>query len=460
MKRKFLISLLVFAGILLATPVVYSQQTEDDESGEVQSTQSKYGQDSATCVMKLSLYREFYKQWKKNGYKGPTINDAIAPWRWAFLNCPRSTKNIYIDGANILEYMINNAESDEKRDKLIDTLMMMYDQRIKYFDQEGYVLERKGYDLYRLRTKDYEDAYNIFKKSVELRGNKTSAPILIYYFRTTIKMATTGKIDSVLIVEAYDKVSNILEYNIEKLKNKGKSTEALENVQNNIDGTFEPFATCDDLIAIYSTKFKENPEDIELLKKITDKLDEHKCNETELFFNTSIKLYDLEPSPESALFIGKMYINKKNYSKALEYLNEATAIEDTASIADVYYYMAFCHQQLKNKQSARSNALKSLKHEPDNGDAYILIGDLYASSSEECAENELAKRSVYWAAVDKYYKAKSVDPDVKDIASERIRAYSQYFPNTETIFFHNYEKGDKYTVGCWINETTTIRSSD
>lgn len=460
MKRKFLISLLVFAGVLLASPVVFSQETEDGEGSEVQSSESKYGQDSATCVMKLSLYREFYKQWKKNGYKGPTINDAIAPWRWTFLNCPRSTKNIYIDGAHILEYMINNAESDESRDKLIDTLMMMYDQRIKYFKQEGYVLERKGYDLYRLRTKDYENAYHIFDKAIELRENKTSSPVLIYYFRTTIKMATTNKIDSAVVVDAYDQVSNIIEYNIEKLNTKGKSTEAWESVSNHVEDLFEPFATCKDLVAIFSKKFEENPDDIELLKKITDKLDEHKCNDTELFFETSVKLYDLEPSPESALFIGKMYINKKEFATALEYLGEATSIEDTASLADIYYYTSLCHQQLKNKQSARSNALKSLKYEPQNGQAYILIGDLYASSSDDCAENDLAKRAVYWAAVDKYYKAKSIDPEVEDIANERIRAYSQYFPNTETIFFHNFEKGDTYTVGCWINEKTIVRSSD
>ncbi len=29
----------------------------------------KYGADSVKCVMELSLYREFYKQWKASKYK-------------------------------------------------------------------------------------------------------------------------------------------------------------------------------------------------------------------------------------------------------------------------------------------------------------------------------------------------------------------------------------------------------
>ena len=45
-----------------------------------QDNGSRYGKDSATCIMNLSLYREFYKQWKNSHYKNNTINDAIGPW--------------------------------------------------------------------------------------------------------------------------------------------------------------------------------------------------------------------------------------------------------------------------------------------------------------------------------------------------------------------------------------------
>ena len=85
---------------------------------------------------------------------------------------------------------------------------------------------------------------------------------------------------------------------------------------------------------------------------------------------------------------------------------------------------------------------------------------MYATSAKECGDNDLTNRVAYWAAVDKYYKAKSVDPSVEDLANTKINTFSQYFPAHETIFFYDLKKGDSYTVGCWINETTTVRTSD
>jgi hypothetical protein len=94
---------------------------------------------------------------------------------------------------------------------------------------------------------------------------------------------------------------------------------------------------------------------------------------------------------------------------------------------------------------------------PAWGDPYILIGDAYARS-KNCFENEFEKTTIYWAAVDKFMKAKTVDPETEEKANERIDTYPKYFPDVETIFFYSLQEGDSYTVGCWINETTKVRS--
>ncbi len=86
-----------------------------------------------------------------------------------------------------------------------------------------------------------------------------------------------------------------------------------------------------------------------------------------------------------------MYINAKNYELALKYLEEATAIEDTEKLADAYYYIAFCQQMQGNKIQARANALKAIENNTNYGDPYILIGDLYAASSNECSADDLEK---------------------------------------------------------------------
>ena len=161
----------------------------------------KYGQDSARCVMELSLYREFYRQ--------KSIPDAIRHWRWVFNNCPIATQNTYIDGVKIIKYLISNEKDKANKLKYIDTLMLVYDNRIKYFpnnhkthkNQIGYILGRKGVDLIKLSPGRFEDAYTIFKESVELEGNKSKSVVLVYYFRSSISMVKKGKAEKSIIVE-------------------------------------------------------------------------------------------------------------------------------------------------------------------------------------------------------------------------------------------------------------------
>ena len=99
--------------------------------------QSKFGTDSLLCIENLSLFREYYKQ--KN------YVDALKPWRWTFNNCPASSGNIYKNGPKIIKARMKIDKVNKSA--YIDTLMMIFDQRIKYFGKEGYVLGLKGYEL-------------------------------------------------------------------------------------------------------------------------------------------------------------------------------------------------------------------------------------------------------------------------------------------------------------------------
>ena len=282
----------------------------------------------------------------------------------------------------------------------------------------------------------------------------------MYYFRSAISMARNGKADTALIVEAYDKSTEIIEHNMKKYEGQTKKLANWEIVQGNIELSFEPFATCDDLIRVYSAKFEESPDDLELLKKVTTMLDKKKCQDSELYFRASQKLYDLEPSPESAYLLGKMFLRDQDYATAIRYFNEVEGVEEQEVLSRAYKYTAEAYRAQRNYPAARNYARKALEITPNDGELYIIIGDLYAESAKECGNDELTQRVAYWAAVDKYIKAKQVDPDVAQVANNRITAYSVYFPSQETIFFYDLKEGDPYTVECWINETTTVRASD
>jgi tetratricopeptide (TPR) repeat protein len=437
MKKTVIISLLVLTSLTSS----YGQ---------------KFGEDSLACVEKLSLYIEDYKLWQEGTGNDATMKNMIRSWRWCFFNCSEASQNIYIHGVKIIKHMISEAKDSNIKNKLIDTLMMVYDQRIKLFNQEGKILGRKGVDLYKLRPESYNEAYEYLKKSVELEGNNSNSAVLVYYFRLAIKRVKDGLDEPSVIVDAYDQISDIVDYNI---KNNPRSKTNFENTKGNIETSFEPFATCPDLVRIYSKKFQETPENVDLLKKITKILSKKECTDDPLYFDATVKLYQIEPSPESAFLIGKMYLKKKEYEKAVTYLLEGESLEDEYDKADCFLLLAEAYRNLDQFAKARSYALKAIEIRPNDGNAYLLIGDLYASGAKSCGNNELTQKTAYWAAVDKYYMAKKVDPEMEEVANSRIATWSKYFPNSEVIFFHDLKEGDSYTVECWINEVTKVRAA-
>ncbi len=421
---------------------------------------SKYGEDSVKCIENNSLYYEFFKQWKASNYKNTAWKDAYKPWRWVFINCPASTKNIYLHGEKLVEEMLKSTTDKAKKDKYIDTLMMVYDRRIQYYGSEGYVLGKKGSDLYKLRPSDYEKSYNILKKSIELEGNESSGEAIIYYFRAAEKMVKAGKADSTVLVDIYDQTSAIIEHNLAKAQDEGEKAR-WENIRGNIELSFEPWAKCEDLISLYTIKFNDAPNDVELLKKITKILDKKNCTDSDLFFKATENLHKAEPSANTAELTGKMYIKRERFADAVPYLQEAIKLyDDDQERADVHFLLGNVFFQLKRFSEARAECYATLKVRPNDGKSYIVIGDLYAASAKDCGDGDFYSKVAYWAAVDKYFQARNVDPEVAELAQTKINTFTQYFPATEQIFFHDLKEGDSFTVECWINETTTVRSSD
>lgn len=467
MKAKILIAILsVFVGLTVLANTNNFDMTADEvnENSSIYG-EGKYGEDSVACITNLSLYREYYKQWKSTGYKSEAVNDAIIPWRKVFFGCPKSSENMYLDGLKIMDFKMKGTEGEVEA-AYIDTITMIYLQRYENFavkkgqDQKGNLYGRLGVDLMKKAPERCEEAYGYLKESVALEQDEASVSSLVYYFRATIKLVKKGLADETLVVDTYDELSTLIDANVDKNVNNPKKLAQWENARGNVEKTFEPYATCDALIGIYSKKFGETPEDIDLLKKITKILKKKKCTKSDLFFNATQKLYSLEPTPNAAMLMGKMLIEKEDYAGAAKYMEEAVAmIEDEREKADILSDLGKIYYKLNQYPKARSYARQALALNPLDGMSYILIGDMYASSASDCGDNDLTKKVAYWTAVDKYNQAKRVDAELAELVGKRIATYAKHFPSKETVFFHDLKEGDSYQVTCWINETTTVRAA-
>ena len=82
--------------------------------------------------------------------------------------------------------------------------------------------------------------------------------------------------------------------------------------------------------------------------------------------------------------------------------------------------------------------------------SYKLVGDLYMTSFRECAKSEskVEDRAIFIAAYDMYRRA----GDQRAMASAK-----EQFPSIEDIFTENYNEGETFKVGCWVNEAVTLQ---
>ena len=439
---KFLLTILILTGSIFA----FGQKGVDDGS--------KFGKgdDSIRCVRNLSLYVEYYRQ--------KSYDDALPYWRVVFDECPTANFNMYIHGVKMHELLAEKADNNEQKFAHLDTMMLIYDQRIKYFKNEGKVLGRKGIDWLSIRKSSVNDVkagYDYVKQSVDMQKNKTENAVLALFMNTSSILFKAVKLSQDIMIQNYTTASKIVDYNLSKNTKKASN----QRLKESIDQIFSQSgaATCEALIKLFQPKYDQNQEDKELLIKIITFLISTDCKDSELYYHASTSLHKIDPSAKSSYFLAEMNIDRANYEKASVLYKQAIELE-TDSKEKARYYMKLgdiTYHKLGNNSLARTYARKAADLDTESGHPYLLIGAIYAGS-EPCGDDDIAKKALYWVAVDYFAKAKQVDNELANIANKSINAYSQHFPDTETLFFHGLKIGDRYSIDCWINETTIVRS--
>jgi hypothetical protein len=219
-------------------------------------------------------------------------------------------------------------------------------------------------------------------------------------------------------------------------------------------------ADCETLQKIYADQVEANKDNLDFLKETLTLLRRAGCQEIDAYFKASEYAYQKEKTAEIAFGMGNQSIKKHDYASAERYLTEAADMATEKDMKEnIYYTLAALASQQHAYPKMRNYCHKVLELNPNNGKAYILIGNAYAASASGIYPDDPVKRKcVYYAAVDKLMKARSVDPSVAGEAGALIGRYSSYFPTTEEIFMHpDLNKGAGFTVGGWIGEHTTIR---
>ncbi len=428
------------------------------------------GKDSTDAIKNHVLYRDYMKQ--------KEFEKAFPLWEKAYTAAPSGSEKHFIDGVKIYKNKVELATDDAEKQKYIEKVYALFDQRIECFGKEGAILGRKAYNMYYMAAPT-EETYKTFTRSIELEGNKSKDFILVPFANNAVDMYRNKAIEKEEAREVYATLNKIIDYNIANNEKKAdKYTKAKAGVQEQFSIIERNIFDCgyfrDDIIA----KYNADPNNPDVYKSVYKELVQVGCTDADPIV-AEIKAKDKSRiADKKAAFQAQQAISREenaptankaseqykagNYAEAVRlYLVavDETNVSDKKgrylyTVAQTYAY------KLKSYSNARKYAREAAKHMPGSGKPYMLIGNIYAAGASSCGSktDDWGSRLAYLAAIDKWNYAKSVDSSLAGEVSEKVAKYASYKPTKEQAFLRGLKDGQSANTGCWIGESVTVRT--
>jgi tetratricopeptide (TPR) repeat protein len=438
---------------------------------------------SNECLEQLSIFAESAKI--KN------YQAAYEPWKLVLDNCPSLNLATYQYGEIILKDFIKKSSSEDEKSKYLNDLLSLYDQWADNFpirkgaNQLGKIYSSKGQAMLDYGIKDKVLIYDTFDFAFKNDSDSFTNPkSLAYYFQTGYDLFKAGnKIDLETLFNKYEELTEkfeSLKTNISKnvdiiLKKEESGTPLTSREVRNkriydtnsnavsaylqlIDQLIAKEATCDILIPLYTKNFEENKTNPLWIRRAAGRLDGKDCSDDPLFVTLVEQLHSLEPSADSAYYLGILNDKQGNSEDALKYYQESVSLQtDNYKKANILYKIAVKFKNAGRRVSARNYAEQALSYQPSLGRAYLLIANMYADSANGCGDTQFNKRAVFWLAAQTAVKAGRVDASLKKLSDRTAAAFNGRAP-TKTDIFTEGNQGTSITFSCWIGRSIKVPS--
>lgn len=416
--------------------------------------QGKWGADSAECIKYMSYYKEYYKQ--------KSYDEATPNWRQAYKLCPATaSQNMLIEGTTLVKRLISkNYKNPVYKEALIDTLLTLYDLRAENYPKYTVTaLNNKGIDMNNYIKDNPQKLYDGYKGIIENNKAETNPAIFMFALNAAVDLYQNGTLAPDDIINAYQQYNEYIEQITPK---NDAEAEKIASVKSTLNTLFagSKVASCENLIDIYTPRFAEDPENLQLATNIVKTMSmAEDCMTNDLYLKAVTVMYNKEPSATSAYFLYQLNKASDNVSEACKYIEEAIARDDSDAKQDAewtYEYATFCFKNGMNSK-AYELALRAAKDETFAGKSYFLAGTIWGSV--RCGGDEITSRAPYWVACDFFAKAKAADPSLTDEANRYIGKFSSYFPEAADAFMYNLQKGQAFTANCGgMTASTTVKT--
>ena len=420
----------------------------------------QFSQSKEECFANLSIFAEYAKV--KN-YKA-----AYQPWLELKKQCPDLNSAIYVLGERMLKSFIKSSDDTAKLQFQKD-LVNLYDEWLQYFPKSkrgvsevGKILAIKAQTMLDYKLASDSEIVQIYDDAFKNDPKSFKSPKGLYnYFKLYFKMYKSDDQDVSLeeVFDKYEELTEKFEYEMGAytakldliLKKEENSTPlssreirnkkvyevnmvACNTYLNNLNAIIAKESTCENLIPLYRKNFDSFKSDSVWLNRAASRMDSKDCSDDPLFVELVEALHELNPSANSAYYLGLLNDKKGDSKLAIEYYNESIDLEtDNLKKAKTLYKIALKFKKSGQFSKSRTYANKALKYQPSMGKAYLLIGNLYASSANNCGTSQFEKRSIYWLALKEAKKAASVDASVRKLANKTCLLYTSPSPRDATL---------------------------
>ena len=444
----------------------------------------QFSQSNEECFANLSIFAEYAKV--KN-YKS-----AYQPWLELKKQCPDLNSAIYVLGERMLKSFIKSSDNTAKLQFQKD-LVNLYDEWLQYFPKSkrgesevGKILAIKAQTMLDYKLGSDSEIVQIYDEAFKKDPTSFKSPKGLYnYFKLYFKMYKSDDQDVSLeeVFDKYEELTEKFEYEMGAytakldliLKKEENSTPlssreirnkkvyevnmvACDTYLNNLNAIIAKESTCENLIPLYRKNFESFKSDSVWLNRAASRMDSKDCSDDPLFVELVEALHELNPSANSAYYLGLLNDKKGDSKLAIEYYNESIDLEtDNLKKAKTLYKIALKFKKSGQFSKSRTYANKALNYQPSMGKAYLLIGNLYASSANNCGTSQFEKRSIYWLALKEAKKAASVDASVRKLANKTAASYEGRAPS-KTDIFSEAMGGKKISFNCWIGKSVTVPS--
>ncbi len=408
--------------------------------------------------------------------KAKEMDRAMATWRRVYAESPAADgrrPTVYTDGVAFYNNLIS--QNPDRKQAYGDTIIMLYEQARECYPGDGYMAGIQAFDSYYTYpgTATDEEIYQLFKESIDTDGaEKLQYFIINPMSRLVVDQHEAKKIDDREAKTVAKALMTRLDKGLEECKGADcaawKTIEAYAPSSLQYFETVKGFYDCSYYVDRYYNDFQENPEDFDVITTAYSRLKWADCGEDLPAFKAVAAAYEAN-KPEVPASSGTASTLRSAYDALKEGdarravgLFEQAAEETNDNERKGRYYLTAAkvyYGNLRNFSKAREMARKSAAADGSSGEPYMLIGTLYASSGPLCGPGTgFDSQIVTWPAIDQWQRAKSVEPALAGKANSLINRYTQYMPSKSDIFQRGIKAGDSYTVGCWIQETTRVRT--